>query len=99
MAKWQLQEAKAKFSEVVNTAAKKGPQIITRRGVDTAVVVAYSEWQKTRAKQMLESPKTVEALTREERQQSDGLLELLRSGPHFEIPPRGRLRMRKPVEF
>ena len=34
---WQLQEAKNQLSEVVEQALKTGPQIITRRGVDTAV--------------------------------------------------------------
>ena len=39
MAKWQLQHAKARFSEFVDDAVEKGPQIVTRRGVDTAVVL------------------------------------------------------------
>ena len=45
-AKWQLQHAKARFSELVDDAVEKGPQIVTRRGVDTAVVVSSDEWQK-----------------------------------------------------
>jgi prevent-host-death family protein len=43
---WQLQEAKNKFSEVVEDALKKGPQIITRRGVETAVVLSSAEYRK-----------------------------------------------------
>jgi antitoxin Phd len=43
---WQLQEAKNKLSEVVQDALDHGPQIITRRGVDSVVVIAYSEYQK-----------------------------------------------------
>lgn len=43
---WQLQEAKNKFSEVVNEALLNGPQVITRHGVETVVVVAYSEFRK-----------------------------------------------------
>jgi prevent-host-death family protein len=46
--KWQLQQAKARFSEVVDAAVKKGPQIVTRRGVDTAVVVSLEEWTRTK---------------------------------------------------
>jgi antitoxin Phd len=46
MATWQLQEAKAHFSEVVDSAIKKGPQIITRRGVKTAVVIPFEEWER-----------------------------------------------------
>jgi|HigsolmetaAR206D_1030411.scaffolds.fasta_scaffold11859_2 antitoxin Phd len=45
---WQLQEAKNKLSEVVQDALDHGPQIITRRGVDSVVVIAYSEYQKMR---------------------------------------------------
>jgi antitoxin Phd len=43
---WQLQEAKNRFSEVVEEALKKGPQIITRRGVETAVVLSSAEYRK-----------------------------------------------------
>lgn len=46
MAKWQLQEAKAKFSKVVDDAVEKGPQIVTRRGIETAVVVSIEEWRR-----------------------------------------------------
>jgi prevent-host-death family protein len=43
---WQLQEAKNKFSEVVEEALKHGPQVITRRGVETAIVLSYTEYRK-----------------------------------------------------
>ena len=43
---WQLQEAKNKFSEVVDEAIKHGPQIITRRGVEAVIVLSYAEYQK-----------------------------------------------------
>jgi antitoxin Phd len=46
MAKWQLQDAKARFSELIEDALEKGPQIVTRRGIDTAVVVSVDEWRK-----------------------------------------------------
>jgi len=46
MAKWQLQDAKAKFSKVVDDAVEKGPQIVTRRGVETAVVASIAEWRR-----------------------------------------------------
>ncbi len=46
MATWQLQEAKARLSEVIDTAEKDGPQIITRRGVNTAVVIPFEEWER-----------------------------------------------------
>ncbi|WP_461246966.1 type II toxin-antitoxin system prevent-host-death family antitoxin [Treponema sp. R6D11] len=43
--KWQLQEAKAMFSEVVKEADLK-PQIITVRGKETAVILSYEEYKK-----------------------------------------------------
>ena len=43
---WQLQEAKNRFSEVVAKAIKHGPQIITKRGVETVIVVSCAEYRK-----------------------------------------------------
>lgn len=47
---WQLQEAKNKFSEVVDEAQEHGPQIITRRGEEVAVVISYAEYSQLRRK-------------------------------------------------
>jgi antitoxin Phd len=44
--KWQVQEAKARFSELLDATLKKGPQIVTRRGVETAVLVPIDEWKR-----------------------------------------------------
>ena len=46
MAKWQLQDAKARFSKLIDDTLEKGPQVVTRRGIDTAVVVSMEEWRK-----------------------------------------------------
>jgi antitoxin Phd len=46
MTKWQLQHAKARFSELIDDTLEKGPQVVTRRGIDTAVVVSVDEWKK-----------------------------------------------------
>ena len=46
MANWQLQDAKARFSEFLNTALKNGPQVVTRRGVEAAVLVPMEEWRR-----------------------------------------------------
>lgn len=43
---WQLQEAKNKFSEVVEEAIKHGPQVVTKRGIETVIVISYEEYQK-----------------------------------------------------
>ena len=41
---WQLQEAKNKLSQVLDDALKDGPQIITRRGVEVVIVIAYEQF-------------------------------------------------------
>lgn len=46
MNSWQLQEAKARFSEFLDAALKKGPQVVTRRGVEEAVLVPMEEWKR-----------------------------------------------------
>ena len=43
---WQIQEAKNKFSEVVAEALKNGPQVITKRGVETVIVLSYDEYRR-----------------------------------------------------
>ncbi len=43
---WQLQDAKNKFSEVVNQALSKGPQLITRRGEKTVVLLSFVDYEK-----------------------------------------------------
>lgn len=48
MASWQVQDAKARFSELLDAALEKGPQIVTRRGVETAVLVPIDEWRRLR---------------------------------------------------
>ena len=46
MKKWQLQEAKAKLSEVVKAAINEGPQVITLRGKPTAVLVSQVQFEQ-----------------------------------------------------
>jgi prevent-host-death family protein len=43
---WQLQDAKNKLSRVVENAVNEGPQIITKHGVEVAIVMSYAEYQK-----------------------------------------------------
>ena len=45
-ASWKLQDAKAKFSQVVENALKVGPQFVTRRGRDAVVVLSVKEYEK-----------------------------------------------------
>jgi antitoxin Phd len=50
---WQLQEAKAKFSAVVDAAWKEGPQFITRHGQPSVVVVSQDEYDRLKPKNSL----------------------------------------------
>jgi prevent-host-death family protein len=44
--KWQLQEAKQRFSEVVRHAHDEGPQIVTRHGRDVVVILAVEDYDR-----------------------------------------------------
>lgn len=46
MATWQLQEAKSRFSELVEQTISQGPQTVSRRGVETVVVISMSEFKR-----------------------------------------------------
>jgi prevent-host-death family protein len=47
---WQLQEAKNKLSEVVDQATSDGPQVITRRGEEVAVVISPASYRQLTAR-------------------------------------------------
>ncbi|MCC7359025.1 MAG: type II toxin-antitoxin system Phd/YefM family antitoxin [Anaerolineales bacterium] len=49
MTSWQLQDAKNKLSELIDRAQKEGPQVITRHGVEVAVVMPYAGYKKLTA--------------------------------------------------
>jgi prevent-host-death family protein len=49
MARWQVQEAKTRFSEVIEEAYTKGPQIITRHGAERAVVLSIDDFRSLTA--------------------------------------------------
>ena len=86
MATWQLQEAKARFSELVDKAEQEGAQVITRRGVETAVIVPIRQWKLLSAA----SRPTLKELLLQPHPLFD-LDELL--------PPRGSQKHRDPPEF
>ncbi|MFN3461570.1 MAG: type II toxin-antitoxin system Phd/YefM family antitoxin [Oceanibaculum sp.] len=78
MAIWRVQEAKARFSEFVRASLTQGPQVVTLRGVETAVLVPIAEWRRLTASR----PSLKELLLAEE-----GRAEVL-------APSRGKLRRR-----
>jgi prevent-host-death family protein len=47
---WTLADAKAHLSEVVESALKTGPQVITRHGRKAVVVVSAEEWERKTAR-------------------------------------------------
>ena len=46
MRAWPVQDAKTRFSEMLETCLKDGPQLVTKRGADAAVLVPVKEWEK-----------------------------------------------------
>ena len=46
MKSWRVRDAKARFHEMLDATLSKGPQVITRRGIETAVLVAIEEWNR-----------------------------------------------------
>jgi prevent-host-death family protein len=83
MGSWQLQEAKAKLSEVIELAEIQGAQVITRRGIETAVLIPIAEWKRL---QSAGKPTLLEIL------QSGPKGEL-------PIPSRSSWKIREPVEL
>lgn len=43
---WPVQDAKARFSEFLDACLVEGPQMVTRRGAETAVLVPVQEWRR-----------------------------------------------------
>ncbi|WP_418647046.1 type II toxin-antitoxin system Phd/YefM family antitoxin [Thauera butanivorans] len=46
---WPVQDAKARFSEFLDACLSEGPQMVTRRGTETAVLVPVQEWLRLQA--------------------------------------------------
>jgi len=82
---WPVADAKARFSELLDAAENQGPQTISRRGIETAVVVPIAEWKRLNASA---TPTLKDIL-------------LDPSGPRFEdiVPPRGQLRGRPVIDL
>jgi antitoxin Phd len=43
---WPVQDAKARFSEFLDACLEEGPQMVTRRGAEAAVLVPVQEWRR-----------------------------------------------------
>jgi prevent-host-death family protein len=49
MQTWPIQDAKARFSEFLDACISNGPQMVSKRGVDAAVLVPLPVWQRMQA--------------------------------------------------
>lgn len=49
MQTWPIQDAKARFSEFLETCLTEGPQMVTKRGSEAAVLVPVDEWRRLQA--------------------------------------------------
>jgi prevent-host-death family protein len=81
---WQVQDAKARFSELLNSCKRDGPQVVTRRGMEEAVLVPIQEWIKLKES----NAPTLKALLLSNESRFD-----------FEVPKRGQGARRKPLSF
>ena len=43
---WPVQDAKSRFSELLDACVNEGPQLVTRRGAETAVLIPIAEWKR-----------------------------------------------------
>ncbi len=58
---WSIQDAKNRFSEVVEAARRK-PQMVTKHGKPAVVVLAAEEYDRLRKLQQLKAPNFAEML-------------------------------------
>jgi antitoxin Phd len=84
MSRWSVQDAKARFSEFLETCLAEGPQVVTKRGAETAVLVPLDEWKRL---QQSARPSLKELLLRDTPRFD------------LELPDRKKMRMRKPPKF
>jgi antitoxin Phd len=81
---WPVQDAKARFSELLDTCLKDGPQVVSRRGTEAAVLVPIDDWRRL---QQSARP-TLKELLLANAPRGD-----------IPVPPRGRSRRRSPSSF
>ena len=77
MKAWPVQDAKARFSEMLDACLRDGPLMVTRRGTDAAVLVPMREWRRLKE---VARPSLKELLLTEARRGD------------IPVSPRGRLR-------
>jgi antitoxin Phd len=83
MSAWQVQDAKARFSEMLDNCLNEGPQVISRRGVEAAVLVQIDHWRRLQG----DAPTLKDLLLADH------------ARAEISVPPRGRQRRRVRVNF
>jgi antitoxin Phd len=83
MKSWPVQDAKARFSEFLKASLTEGPQVVTLRGIEAAVLISMSEWR---------------SLCERARPGLKALLLADGARGDLELPARGKLRRRGPQE-
>ena len=78
---WSVQDAKARFSEFLETCLAEGPQVLTRRGTEAAVLVPLRDWQR---------------FQQQARSSLKELLLAAEPNADLTVPDRGRLKRRLP---
>ncbi|HRK57028.1 MAG TPA: type II toxin-antitoxin system Phd/YefM family antitoxin [Burkholderiaceae bacterium] len=81
---WPVQDAKARFSEFLDACLSEGPQMVTRRGAETAVLVPVDEWRRLQAT----ARPSLKQLLLSDKARAD-----------VPLPARGRTQRRKPPAF
>lgn len=79
MKTWQVQEAKARFSELLRASVEEGPQVVSHHGKPTAVVVPMAQWRQLQQR----APRSLKSLLLSPAARGD-----------LTLPERGRLRRR-----
>jgi len=46
---WSVQDAKARFSALLEACIRDGPQLVTKRGAEAAVLIPVEEWRRLQA--------------------------------------------------
>ena len=78
MKTWPVQDAKARFSELLVACEREGPQIVTKRGLEAAVLVPFAEWRRLVGK----SRPDLKDLLLSDEARSDDLVPSRREAPH-----------------
>ena len=82
MKSWPAQDAKARFSELLDTCITEGAQLVTRHGNEAAVLLPMHEWRRL----LRAAPLTIKQVLLSDEARGD-----------LQLPARGAARRRTPT--